>query len=90
MAAGRTDQAVQLFGRVVDADSRADSGTLAWWRLTMARCAHGAALVRTGRTRDAREHLAQACPALERWGRADAIVKMWGKDASALRSIRSR
>ena len=81
MAAGRRDDAARLFAQVVEADSRADSATLQWWRLMSARCALGSALANTPRDSEARAHLDPACPALERWGRADAVVKGWGKAA---------
>ncbi len=81
MAAGRRDDAARLFAQVVEANSRADSATLQWWQSMSARCALGAALANTRRDSEARSHLDPACPALERWGRADGVVKAWGKDA---------
>lgn len=84
-AAGRADEAARLFAQVVQMESRAAKGTLGEWRHVMARCALGAALMRTGRAREARVHLHAACPALDGWGRADASVKAWGAAARARR-----
>ncbi|MBC8086624.1 MAG: serine/threonine protein kinase [Phycisphaerae bacterium] len=83
MAASRTDDAARFFADVVEADAQADSGTLRAWRMVMARCALGAALAGSRRTEEAQVHLQQACPALKRWGRADASVVAWGEAARA-------
>lgn len=83
MAAGRTAEAVRYFAEVVEVDAQADSGTLQGWRMVMARCALGAALARAARISEAGTHLREACPALEKWGRADSSVKIWGAVARA-------
>ncbi len=77
MSAGRHAEAVQLFRQVIDVESRADSATLSWWRLTMAQCALGVALARMDRERDASIDVNTACLALDRWGRADRNVLAW-------------
>ena len=80
LAAGRTRDAVRHLGAAHEDIS--DNFVVGHPRTALARCALGVALARDGRPEEARVHLADACPRLDRWGLADPTVVNWARRES--------
>ncbi len=77
LAVGRVAEAVEHLGQAHEGIVR--NYAAGHPRPALAECAFGVALARAGRDDEARLHLAEACPRLDRWGLADPTVVRWGR-----------